>query len=521
MKRIPTKQDRSGIAVDVESWSAHQLNSIASELDKFVVGTGQTPDTGSEQAVDPDSDQVGRGITISSQTASEYGDSGSANAYVLNRVGVLQQPAEYLEGMRVNFQASNTNTGPSTANLSGIGVKKILTLDGSELSGGEIQSGSFSQARYSASADGGSGAFQLISFAVLDAVQNFTRQQYFGAQELTIDGSGNIAWNCDEEQVAYVTLTRDSALLAPTNMRNGGRYRVVITQDGTGGWSLGFASGVYLPARDGDTLKEITTGAGESTLYVFDSDGTVMRDFSDAGGDSGSTPGILPILEVDADANTFVVEFTGGAGSNEIGEGGGMTITDRTLTQYGGVAGSSDGFRPMAGKQGFGMTQASINSLLGGQSEWTIMRYIKNMDAPGSPQASFLYNFEGTYFLTKETRDTNDASKNTMLLNGADSILYTFGTFLPNMTEGWHCISRNGSIVWEGWKSGSDPITRIEDCDFGIAVTDRVSANASPLNFTSVRAVVGFGSTVNDVTIHDIGRIVISKLALGCDITSL
>ncbi|MGE4292402.1 MAG: hypothetical protein AB7E32_09345, partial [Desulfovibrio sp.] len=58
----------------------------------------------------------------------------------------------------------------------------------------------------------------------------------------------------------------------------------------------------------------------------------------------------VPILEEDADDNSLVWGFTGGSGENEVGTGGGPSLTgaDRVLTQYGSVPGAVDGGRNLA-----------------------------------------------------------------------------------------------------------------------------------------------------------------------------
>ena len=78
--------------------------------------------------------------------AVNYGpESGAADAYV---VTLAQAPSAYKEGMSVAFKATNTNTGASTINVNGLGVKTILRGDGSVLKQGDIISGHVSILRY-------------------------------------------------------------------------------------------------------------------------------------------------------------------------------------------------------------------------------------------------------------------------------------------------------------------------------------------------------------------------------------
>lgn len=63
-------------------------------------------------------------------------DSGAANAYVTTpAVGIT---ATLTAGLMLQFKATNANTGASTLNHAGLGVKNILNADGSALGAGQI-----------------------------------------------------------------------------------------------------------------------------------------------------------------------------------------------------------------------------------------------------------------------------------------------------------------------------------------------------------------------------------------------
>lgn len=109
-----------------------------------------------------------------------------------------------------------------------------------------------------------------IGAARLDTAQNWTAQQVFGAVALTCQAS--VDWDLDTQQSANLVLTGDATLAAPKNQRDGGRYRLLVVQDGTGGHSLTFNA-----AYAAELLPPLDQAAGAATLYVFDSDGTVMR----------------------------------------------------------------------------------------------------------------------------------------------------------------------------------------------------------------------------------------------------
>ncbi len=82
-----------------------------------------------------------------------YQDSGSANAYVLALSTNLQSVDSYKDGMTVTFKAGNSNTGPSTVNINGLGVKSITRSDGSALVAGDINAGEYNQFTYNLASD--------------------------------------------------------------------------------------------------------------------------------------------------------------------------------------------------------------------------------------------------------------------------------------------------------------------------------------------------------------------------------
>lgn len=72
-------------------------------------------------------------------------DSGAANGYAID---LTQAPAEYVEGLSVTFRPANSNTGPSTLNVNGLGVKAILRWDGNPLQAGDLLASSMADLRY-------------------------------------------------------------------------------------------------------------------------------------------------------------------------------------------------------------------------------------------------------------------------------------------------------------------------------------------------------------------------------------
>jgi len=102
-----------------------------SELQNVIEATGQTLSSG-------DLNQLGKGIAEYAASGAFYTDSGAADAYVLTAVGGKQAPAAYADGQTFTFVTANPNTGASTANPAGLGVKNIKLADGTDPGAGAI-----------------------------------------------------------------------------------------------------------------------------------------------------------------------------------------------------------------------------------------------------------------------------------------------------------------------------------------------------------------------------------------------
>ena len=66
-------------------------------------------------------------------------DTGVVNAYL---VSLPYAPSGYVDGLRVTFRSLNTNTGASTINVNGLGVKSIRLTSGADTAAGDITAGS-------------------------------------------------------------------------------------------------------------------------------------------------------------------------------------------------------------------------------------------------------------------------------------------------------------------------------------------------------------------------------------------
>lgn len=256
-------------------------------------------DTTNDQLVIGDGTTAG-GIKIPSakhiQTQSMvYGTvGGTANAITLTSSPPV---LAYVNGLKLSFKATATNSAATTVNVAGLGVKNIYKLSGASLvalSGNEIVSGAIYDITYDGT------QFQLT---------NSTGSGTVGMQVFTASGtytpSANMRY-CEVEAVGGGA---------------GGGGGSSATNRGAGGGAGGYSRAIYTAAAIGAS-KSVTIGAGGAG-------GT-------AGG-SGSAGGSTLF-----GATITCAGGTGGAGGAgpNIGEVGG-SASGGTFNCYGGDGGSS------------------------------------------------------------------------------------------------------------------------------------------------------------------------------------
>lgn len=110
---------------------ADDRNIVQDELVNAVESSGQTLDG---SGTFTNNDQLAQAMaTYGGGGASFAVDTGVADAYVLALAGDLQHRKEYFDGLELTFIVDNANTGASTVNYEGLGLKDIKTHDGSVL----------------------------------------------------------------------------------------------------------------------------------------------------------------------------------------------------------------------------------------------------------------------------------------------------------------------------------------------------------------------------------------------------
>lgn len=251
------------------------------EYNNIVVGVKNII-TSSDQTIDTSNTQITKGIADYAAVGTFYTDSGVANAYVLSSIGSRLAPNAYTEGMEIRFRAGNSNTGASTVNVAGLGLKNIKKADGStDIESGDISTDYDTRVRYDGT------VFRLSSFS---DVNNFTVNGKFNSPQATQTiSSGAITYN------QLVCKLRGEGNLDDTlTTINGGTAGdiIILNKAGTEDITLDHGVGnIYL--RNG-VDRVLTEGGDKITLYYDGANWTPLaiessRDFQFSSASSGYT----------------------------------------------------------------------------------------------------------------------------------------------------------------------------------------------------------------------------------------
>jgi len=100
-----------------------------------------------------DLNQLGKAIAGYAAASDFYSETGVVDAYVCTKIGAKQGPPAYEPGLRVRFRPGNANTGASTINVNGVGIRDLVREDGSALSAGDLVTARDAVARYDQATD--------------------------------------------------------------------------------------------------------------------------------------------------------------------------------------------------------------------------------------------------------------------------------------------------------------------------------------------------------------------------------
>ncbi len=151
------------------------FSELAKENENVMTALGQTLTSG-------DLNLLGKGIAGYAANSTFYTDSGVANVYILNIVGLKQRAPALADGFKLEFITTNPNTGASTVNPSSLGVRNIKTQDGTDPLAGDISG--FVTLIFNVS----SGNFTLINPSVTGAAIEFETVQQMKDSTILVPG---------------------------------------------------------------------------------------------------------------------------------------------------------------------------------------------------------------------------------------------------------------------------------------------------------------------------------------------
>jgi hypothetical protein len=132
---------------------------------------------------------------------------GTANALT---VTLSPAPAAYVEGMHIALKIASTNTGATTVNVNGLGVKAIKRLAGEALLSGDLQSGGIVECRYDGS------AFRVVSTQYGDVLRAEAAATAAEASEVAADASEAAAAASETAAAASASTATTQAATATT-----------------------------------------------------------------------------------------------------------------------------------------------------------------------------------------------------------------------------------------------------------------------------------------------------------------
>ena len=203
-----------------DSYTASENNQVNDETENSISDTGQTPSAGNLV-------QQSTAMSIYAAGGAFYTDSGAADAYVLTTVGSKRAPIAYFDGMIISFRAGNENTGASTVNVSGLGVKTIQN-NAAAVDQGDILDSNLTTAVYNAS----SGFFDLTSVPTVGSIIQIVNVT-----------DGDLATGTtvmpQDDSIPQITEGDEYMTLAVTPVKATNKLRITVTAYGAHSTSTG------------------------------------------------------------------------------------------------------------------------------------------------------------------------------------------------------------------------------------------------------------------------------------------
>ena len=179
------------------SLTAPEWNEVPSEIQNIIGDLGQILSSG-------DLDQLGKAIAAMCGSANFYLETGIADAYVCEVIGPKQGLNAVTgltavnDGLLVRFRPGNNNTGASTVNVNGTGVKTIVRPDGTTLQAGDLTTGRDANFRWDQAAG---------KFALLNLPKGVYDVETITGTAITLDGDDHVILVDDDTAGSTVTIT--------------------------------------------------------------------------------------------------------------------------------------------------------------------------------------------------------------------------------------------------------------------------------------------------------------------------
>lgn len=211
----------------------------------------------------------------------DTGGGSAADAYILVPKPNTNVPNAYLDGVLFGFTTNNANTGPSTANFQGLGVKNIKLAGGSDPAPGDI-----------------AGRVTLIYDAANDWLELQIKPTAPPPQLRTIGASVNLN---------AMTVTLDPCIVdfrSPTLATGVVQRRVVTSQ-------------ISLTIPAGATLGTISAALGQLAIVAIDNAGTVELAVINLSGSPALTEtGVISTTAISAGSSSASVFYSTSARAN-------------------------------------------------------------------------------------------------------------------------------------------------------------------------------------------------------------
>lgn len=245
--------------------TAVEWNQFAGESQNVIEDSGITLSAG-------DLFQLSKAVAIYSTGAAYFLDTGAADAYVLGTVGSLQNPPVYFDGMTCRFRPGNPNTGASTVNVGGLGVKDIKKENGDVLLQNDLIAARDAYIRFSVAADD----FFLLDFSA--GTINTARNYIDGFQTILgtdadhdINFGAGVARDSTNavviENTAVFTKQLDAVWVEGTNL--GGRASAVALSPGNTYHMFAIAKASGQVDFGFDSSLTATNLLADATAYSF------------------------------------------------------------------------------------------------------------------------------------------------------------------------------------------------------------------------------------------------------------